>query len=79
MAFSIPYEFMGVSHSFLPDFIVRLQSGESLILEVKGLVNEQEKAKFEAAKRWCRAVTNWGQMGRWIFHASLDPNHLGRS
>jgi type III restriction enzyme len=74
--FSIPYEFMGVSHGFFPDFIVKLANGVSLILEVKGLVDEKERTKFEAAKRWCRAVNNWGKMGTWAFHAAKDPDHL---
>lgn len=71
--FSIPYEFMGVSHAFFPDFIVRLTNGVNLMLEVKGFINEQQKAKFEAAKRWCQAVTNWGKAGRWVLHVSKDP------
>ena len=76
LEFSIPYEFMGVSHGFFPDFIVKLKNGHSLVLEVKGIVDEREKAKFEAAKRWCRAVNNWGKMGIWQFHSSLDPDQL---
>lgn len=72
--FSIPYEFMGVSHQFHPDFIIMLKSGLSLILEVKGLVNDKDLAKFEAAKRWCSAVNNWGKMGTWAFHPAKDPN-----
>jgi type III restriction enzyme len=74
--FSIPYEFMGVSHAFFPDFIVRLASGVNLVLEVKGMIDSKEQAKFEAAKRWCRAVNNWGKMGRWAFHVCKDPNVL---
>lgn len=74
--FKIPYEFMGVSHLFHPDFIVRMRNGISLVLEVKGLIDEQQKAKFEAAKRWCRAVNHWGEMGQWKFHVSKDPNVL---
>jgi type III restriction enzyme len=76
MGFSIPYEYMGVSHAFFPDFIVKLKNGVSLILEVKGLVDDREKAKFEAAKRWCSAVNNWGKMGAWQFHAAKDPDHV---
>jgi type III restriction enzyme len=76
LEFSIPYEFMGVSHSFFPDFIVKLTNGVNLVLEVKGMIDEKQKAKFEAAKRWCRAVNNWGNMGVWRFHAAKDPDHL---
>jgi type III restriction enzyme len=78
LEFSIPYEFMGVSHSFFPDFIVKLMNGVNLIMEVKGQVDEKEKAKFEAAKRWCSAVNNWGKMGTWAFHVSRDPDHVQR-
>jgi type III restriction enzyme len=67
---------MGVSHGFFPDFIVKLMNGVNLILEVKGLINEKEKAKFEAAKRWCHAVNNWGKMGTWQFHVARDPDQL---
>ena len=74
--FSIPYEFMGVSHGFFPDFIVKLKNGVFLILEVKGLVDQRERTKFEAAKRWCSAVNNWGKMGTWVFHAAKDPDHV---
>ena len=78
MGFSIPYEFMGVSHGFFPDFIVKLKNGVNLILEVKGQIDEKERTKFEAAKRWCSAVNNWGKMGAWQFHSAKDPNHLLR-
>jgi type III restriction enzyme len=51
-------------------------NGVNVILEVKGLVDEKEKAKFEAAKRWCRAVNSWGKMGTWAFHVAKDPDHV---
>jgi type III restriction enzyme len=78
MEFSIPYDFYGVSHAFKPDFLVRLTTGSTLILEIKGLVSEQDEAKFQAAKRWVSAVNNWGRMGPWQFHACKDPNQLSR-
>jgi type III restriction enzyme len=74
--FAIPYEFYGVAHLFMPDFLVRLRSGTTLVLEVKGFVSEQDEAKFQAAKRWASAVNNWGRMGRWAFHAAKDPNQV---
>ena len=73
---TIPYEYLGVSHAFFPDFIVRLENGLNLILEVKGMVDEQERAKFAAADRWVRAINHWGKMGRWAFHVCKDPNQL---
>lgn len=72
--FSIPYEFLGTTRSFLPDFIVKLTNGTNLVLEIKGQTDEVDRAKFEAAKRWCSAINNWGKMGRWAFHAAKDPD-----
>jgi type III restriction enzyme len=76
--FAIPYEFYGVPHLFIPDFLVRLRSGVTLVLEVKGFLSEQDNAKFQAAKRWLSAVNNWGRMGKWAFHAAKDPNQIGK-
>jgi type III restriction enzyme len=76
LEFAIPYDFYGIAHAFKPDFLVRFKTGTTLILEVKGLVSEQDEAKFQAAKRWVMAVNNWGRMGYWQFHACKDPNQV---
>ena len=78
LGFGIPYEFFGQAHLFYPDFLVRLTNGTTLILEIKGMMGEQEEAKFQAAKRWVSAVNNWGRMGRWEFHPCRDPQMLAR-
>ena len=74
---TIPYEYSGVPHSYSPDFVVRLANGVSLLLEIKGLEDEQVRAKHEAAKRWVAAVNNWGKLGRWAFHVCHSPQTLG--
>lgn len=71
-----PYELLGVSHLYYPDFIVRLTNGVNLVLEIKGYEREGDKAKHEAARRWCEAVTNWGKLGKWQFHVSKEPNEI---
>jgi type III restriction enzyme len=76
LGFSIPYEFMGANYHYEPDFLVRCRNGTTLILEIKGMEDDQDRAKHEAARRWCEAVTNWGEMGRWIFHVNKDPQVL---
>lgn len=77
LGFVIPYEYMGVSHHYEPDFLVKLANGVTLVLEIKGLFTDQDNAKHEAAKRWIAAVNNWGQLGRWGFHVNKDPQMLG--
>jgi len=78
LGFTIPYDYMGVSHSYEPDYLVRLCNGDTLILEIKGVETEQDKAKHQGAKRWVSAVSNWGKLGRWRFHVNRDPQMLGR-
>jgi type III restriction enzyme len=78
LEFTIPYEYFGVNHAYVPDFLVRLEAGVTLILEIKGHEDDQDLAKHQAAKRWVSAVNNWGQLGRWLFHVCKDPQMLGR-
>jgi type III restriction enzyme len=78
LEFGIPYEFLGVNHVFIPDFLVRLKPDLTLILEIKGHEDDQDRAKYQAAKRWVSAVNNWGQMGRWGFHICKDPQLLAK-
>jgi type III restriction enzyme len=73
---AIPYDYAGTQHDFLPDFLVRLTNGTMLILEVKGHETEQDRAKYEAARRWARAVTHWGEMGRWVFEPCKQPSQV---
>ncbi|MCX6032462.1 MAG: hypothetical protein NT169_24615 [Chloroflexi bacterium] len=56
---------------------MRLANDATLVLEIKGLETDQDKAKHEAAKRWVAAVNNWGELGRWAFHVNHDPQVLG--
>ena len=76
LGFGIPYEYTGVSHSYEPDFIVRLKNDVHLILEIKGYEDDQELAKYAGAKRWVSAVNNWGQLGKWDFHVCRNPQQL---
>jgi type III restriction enzyme len=78
LGLTIPYEFYGVSHAYEPDYVVRLRNDEMLVLEIKGMEDEQDRAKHEAAHRWVSAVNNWGELGQWLFHVNKDPQMLGR-
>ncbi len=79
LEFSIPYEYFNVSHAYLPDFLVRLHPGVTLILEIKGQEDDQDRAKHQAAKRWVSAVNNWGELGKWVFHVCRDPRCWGKN
>ncbi|MEW6034060.1 MAG: restriction endonuclease, partial [Chloroflexota bacterium] len=72
----IPYEYEGVSHHFEPDYLVRLRSGKTVVLEMKGEETDQDRAKHQAAWRWITAVNNWGRLGVWDFSVCRDPQML---
>jgi type III restriction enzyme len=76
MEFTIPYEFEGTSHAYEPDFLARTQEGTTLIIEVKGREREKDRQKYQAAKRWVKAVNNWREMGKWKFIICSDPQIL---
>jgi type III restriction enzyme len=79
MEFTIPYEYLGVSHAYTPDFVVRLTNGVNLLLEIKGFEDDQDKAKHQAAQRWVAAVNHWGKLGTWAGpHVCHDPQMLGK-
>jgi len=76
LGFTIPYEFMGGSHQYEPDYLVKLANDVTLVLEIKGLEDEQDRAKHQAALRWVSAVNNWGKLGKWSFYVNRDPQML---
>jgi type III restriction enzyme len=56
--------------NFTPDFVVRLNSGLQVVLEVKGYMFEADdrlNEKNQAAKKWVAAVNNLGDFGTWEF------------
>jgi type III restriction enzyme len=76
LGLSIPYQYVGVSSGYQPDFLVRLADGRTLILEIKGYEDDEDKAKHAATQRWVSAVNNWGQLGQWLFHVCRDSQLL---
>lgn len=80
LGFTIPYTHNGEQHSYIPDFIVRIDDGNgeenplNLIIEVTGHDYEAKSAKREtAANLWVPAVNNLGEYGRWAFLEVKDP------
>jgi type III restriction enzyme len=73
----IPYEYQRIEHCYEPDFIVKLKNGITMLLEIKGYEDDQDKAKHNTAKRWISAVNNWGKLGKWDFMVCRNPNEVG--
>jgi len=47
LGFSIPYEYYGVPHHYEPDFLVRLANDVTLLVEIKGWEDDQDRAKHK--------------------------------
>jgi type III restriction enzyme len=83
LGFTIPYVHKGRSHSYVPDFLVRLvKQDESdveriLIVEVSGSQKSPGPTTQKATTArdsWCGAVNNHGGFGRWGYVEMTDPN-----
>jgi len=77
VGFEIPYLDSGVTRRYLPDFLVRLDDGVAeplnLVLEVKGLRDESDKAKAQTTRDlWLPGVNALGGFGRWAFAEFRD-------
>jgi type III restriction enzyme len=71
--FEILYIYRGVVHKYRPDFLVRLLSGEMMILEVKGEDTEQDQVKRRFLDEWVKAVNEHGGLGVWVWEVSRNP------
>jgi type III restriction enzyme len=78
LGLAIPYEYMGIDHTYEPDFLVKLVNGVTVLVEIKGFEDDVTKAKHSAAKRWVNASNNWGRLGHWAFHVCNNPQALDK-
>jgi len=76
LGFEIFYIWQGQTHTYYPDFILKFDGNRYLILEVKGKVTDQDKAKWSATEEWVRAVNANGNFGAWSFKVLDDPKDL---
>jgi len=76
IGFEVFYSFEGVIRKYRPDFIIRLKTGEHLIIETKGRDTQKDKVKREYLREWVTAVNNDGRFGRWLFDVSYSPADL---
>ena len=65
-----------IPYTFYPDFLARLASGTTLVLEVKGQDDQQNRTKRESLDEWVRAVYAHGGFGKWAWTASMNPADL---
>jgi type III restriction enzyme len=76
LGFEVLYHFAGVTRKYRPDFLIRLRSGTTLVLEVKGQETPEARAKRAALEEWVRAVNADGRFGRWAAAVSRHPKDV---
>lgn len=76
LRFAIFYNYQGTVNRYFPDFIIKLKTGEHLILETKGQDKDKDKTKRAFLDEWCRAINQHGGFGKWSWAVSFDPNDL---
>jgi len=76
LGFEVVYVFAGIVRKFRPDFLVRLHSGVTLVLEVKGQDSPENRAKRAALDEWVKAVNEHGGFGSWAAAVSRHPSDV---
>ncbi len=69
LGFHILYLWGGSKRKFVPDFLIRYKSGNTLVLEIKGEDSDQDRAKRVALGQWVEAVNAHGGFGVWAADA----------
>ena len=76
LGFEVLYVYRGVVRKYRPDFIIRMKSGNLLVLETKGEPSEQTLSKRRALEQWTQAVNQHGGFGSWSSDISYNPADL---
>jgi type III restriction enzyme len=73
LGYQIYYLWNGSRRRFLPDFLIRMANGKTLVLEIKGVDDEQNRAKRSALAAWIEGVNQRGGFGVWAWDVALEP------
>ena len=70
------YVHRGTVRKYRPDFIIRLTSGNMLVLVTKGRDNEQNRTKRRFLDEWVNAVNSHRGFGPWSWDVSKAPGDI---
>ena len=73
LGFQIYYLWNGARRRFVPDFLVKLTDGKTLVLEIKGEDSEQNRAKRAALDVWVKGINAKGGFGEWCWGVAFEP------
>ena len=76
LGFQVYYLWNGARRRFVPDFLIRMKSGKTLVLEIKGEDSEQNRAKRAALDVWVKGVNAKGGFGAWCWDVAFQPAQI---
>ena len=76
LGFEVLYVYRGVVRKYRPDFLIRLRSGDMLVLETKGRDSDQDQTKRRFLDEWVNAVNAHGGFGHWTWAVSTTPGDI---
>ncbi len=76
LGFQVHYMWQGSRRRYVPDFLVRLANGITLVLEIKGVDSDRDRAKRDALDEWVRAVGAEGGFGAWAWDVAFRPGDV---
>jgi type III restriction enzyme len=72
LGFGILYTWAGITHTYYPDFLIKLANDKTLILETKGQDSLQVQEKRRALAEWIEAVNALKEYGQWCSDISFN-------
>ncbi len=72
LGFQVHYMWNGAKRKYVPDFLVRLRNGKTLVLEIKGQQSDQNRAKAASMRAWVEAVNSKGGFGVWCCDVAYE-------
>lgn len=76
LGFEVLYVYRGVVRKYRPDFLVRMNNADVLVLETKGQDTEQDQVKRRYLDEWTQAVNAHGAFGRWRSAVAENPGEI---
>ncbi len=76
IGFVIRYLYNGILHDYYPDFLIRLKNNVTLVLEIKGIDDNQNKEKRRYLEEWIDVVNEDGNYGTWTWDVAFHPSEV---
>jgi len=76
IGFVIKYLYNGTVHDYWPDFLIRLDNGVTMVLEIKGADDAQNREKRRYLSEWVEVINEDGSYGTWTWDVAFHPSEV---